>query len=205
MRALMIGLALSCCAVACDATLAEDPTVEPREAFTVTNYQLAFVHVGQHGDITNEYTPRGESLESWTTLIAVRQWPQARELAEITGPYIRRLQPMFVRDAQVYRPEGSAAGTDVVIECYLAPADKSYLEYNLIRFTREPGTTGVKSYQFAVKGEYDLDAAVEFNKPRLKSRLDTIAGLKLAATSEPLAKPDDQSGAVTNDTGRDDE
>lgn len=170
---------------------AEDPTDEKCKAFSVTGYRLAFVHVGKQGEVVNEYVPRGENLENWTKMIAVREWPNAKELKEVVGPYVRKLQPLYVRDAQVFRPEGGEVGEDLVFEFYLAPPDKSYLEYNLIRFVLEEGAEGVKSYQFAVRGEYNLEAAVKFNEPRLKSRLDTIAALTLESETEPLSTNDD--------------
>lgn len=171
-----------CLLLACQLTaVAADPAAD---SFQVTNYKLAFVNVGPEGAVTNEYVPRGETLETWTSLIGVRQWPQTEKLADITGPYVRALQPLLVREAKIYEPEGEAEGTNVIFELYLAPADKSYLEYNLIRFAREEGTEGIKSYQYALKGEYNVEAAVAANAPQLKSRLEVLRGLKLETFQE---------------------
>lgn len=184
---------------------AEDPIEEKTDSFTVTGYRLAFVHVGKQGEVVNEYVPRGENLENWKKMIAVREWPHAKELKEIVGPYVRKLQPLYARDAQVFRPEGAEVGEDIVFEFYLAPPDKSYLEYNLIRFVLEEESEGVKSYQFAVRGEYNLDAALKFNEPRLKSRLDTIAGLTLEMETEPLLLKNDSKGEDSSELEDEDE
>lgn len=171
-----------CLLLACQLTaVAAEPAAD---SFQVTNYKLAFVNVGPEGAVTNEYVPRGETLETWTSLIGVRQWPQTEKLADITGPYVRALQPLLVREAKIYEPEGEAEGTNVIFELYLAPADKSYLEYNLIRFAREEGTEGIKSYQYALKGEYNVEAAVAANAPKLKSRLEVLRSLKLETFQE---------------------
>jgi hypothetical protein len=172
--------------------------------FVVTKYDLAFVNVAPGGEITNEYVPEGETLERWTTLIGVRVWPKAEELGEIVGPYVRALEPVMVREASAYETPGSEPGTDVVFELYLAPADRSYLEYNLIRFTQEEGTDGVKSYQFAIKGAFDLDAAVKEHSSRLESRLEVIGGLELEAYTEQDADEEDEE-EQDDDSGSDDE
>jgi hypothetical protein len=198
-RMVMRALSLMCCFAFMSIARGEEPMNRTDDAFSVTNYKLAFVQVGQQSEVVNEYVPHGETLENWTTMIAVRQWPKAKALKEIVGPYVRNLQPLYVRDAQVFRPENAKNGNDVVFEFYLAPQDKSYLEYNLIRFVVEEESEGVKSYQFAVRGDYDLDAAVKFNSTRLKARLDTIAGLTLGAETEPLGAGDDAEVADRED------
>jgi len=164
----------------------------PKE-FVVTGYQLAFVNVDKSGAITNEYVPKGQTLENWKTLIAVRVWPKIDDVKEVTGEYIRQLAPVMLRDAKVFEPEGSKPGTDVVFELYLAPADKSYLEYNLIRFVKESGTPGVKSYQFAERRAYDLDAAVKVYEQRRETWLGAIAGLVLTAETEAIAVTTEES------------
>lgn len=184
---------------------ADEPNDGSSGEFVVTRYRLAFVHVGDGGEITNEYVPHDETLDNWSTLIAVRVWPKAQEVAEISGPYLRALQPLMVRDGQVYEPPGSEPGTDVVAELYLAPQDRSYLEYNLIRFVQEPGTEGVKSYQYAVKGEFDLESAVKFNAANLESRLTTIGGLQLDATTEDIEDADDAADNEEETAESDDE
>lgn len=185
--------------------LAGNAIADSPEEFVVTGYRLAFVHVDESGAITNEYVPRGQTLENWSTLIGVRVWPQAKEVAEIAGPYVRSLEPLMVRDSRALEPAGSEPGTDVVFELYLAPADKAYLEYNLIRFVREPGTPGVKSYQFAARSEYKLDAAVTEYDQRRAAWLAAISGLQLTAETEELdestadAADDDEDSASDED------
>lgn len=175
--------------------------------FVVTKYDLAFVNVAPGGEITNEYVPEGETLEKWTTLIGVRVWPKAEELGEIVGPYIRALEPVMVRESAAYETPGSEPGTDVVFELYLAPADRSYLEYNLIRFTQEDGTDGVKSYQFAIKGPFNLEGAERENREKLESRLEVIGGLELEAytDADDAADEDDEVEEDDNDSDEDDE
>lgn len=176
------------------------------EEFVVTRYKLAFVNVDKTGAITNEYVPRGQTLENWKTLIGVRVWPQIDKVAEVTGPYLRALEPVMVRETQAFEPEGSKPGEDVVFELYLAPADKSYLEYNLIRFVKESGTKGVKSYQFAERRPYDLDAAVKAYEQRRETWLGAIAGLVITAETAAISETVEQSqGSESTDDAEVDE
>lgn len=157
----------------------------PSVVFTDVEYKLAWVDSGDGSrSRTNEYLKEGETLEDWSAMVAVRHWPHLHQVREITKPYLDQIRHLFVQDAQVYASESNREETGVVIECYLAPPDKSYLEYNLIRFCTEPGDSGVKSYQFAVRGHYNLPAANEFNQERLAERLEALSKLKLKAYSK---------------------
>ena len=132
-------------------------------------------------------------------MISVRQWPEIDLVRDITGPYLKQMQASFVRDAQVFSPPPGTVGTDLVFELYLAPPDKSYLEYNLIRFGKEPGQRGVKMYQFALRGDFDLKRAVPFNSQKMGPRLDQLAKLRLQAVDS-LPHPEHTlTGSATKD------
>jgi len=172
-----------CFAISFSACLqaAEPRTENPSAVFLDSLFELAFVDVNPQSGITNEYLQDGDTLEEWTAMISVRQWPEIDLVRDITGPYLKQMQASFVRDAQVFSPPPGTVGTDLIIELYLAPPDKSYLEYNLIRFGKEPGQHGVKMYQFALRGDFDLERAVPFNAQEMGPRLDQLAKLRLQA------------------------
>jgi len=178
MRALILCIAItfSACIQA-----AEPQTEKPSAVFLDSLFELAFVDVNPQSGITNEYLQDGDTLEEWTAMLSVRQWPEIDLVQDITGPYLNQMQASFVRDAQVFSPPPGTVGTDVVIELYLAPPDKSYLEYNLIRFGKEPGQQGVKMYQFALRGDFDLERAIPFNAQRMGARLEQLGKLRLQA------------------------
>ncbi len=163
---------------------AGDPAHTPKGVtthFIGVDYHLAWVDAGEgNRAITNEYLAEGATLEDWETMVAVRKWPNLTEVKQVSGPYLSQINASFVRKAEVYSPPPGTVGTDFVLKCYLAPPDKSYLEYNLIRFGIEPGEKGVKSYQFAVRGPYSLENAIEFNSARLGERLDALTKLRLS-------------------------
>lgn len=141
---------------------------------------LAWVDPGE-GDRsrTNEYLRAGQSLEQWSSMLAVRQWQNRNHVREVTKPYLDTIRHLFVEEAKVYAPDSDRDEKGIVIECYLAPTDKSYLEYNLLRFCTEPGEQGVKAYQFAARGSYDLPLAKQYNQKLLAERLTALAKLSL--------------------------
>lgn len=154
--------------------------VQPAAVFCDVEYELAWIDTGE-GDRsrTNEYLREGESLEQWSSMMAVRQWPHRNQVRDVTKPYLDPIRHLFVRDAKVFAPDSGGDDKGLVVELYLAPSDKSYLEYNLIRFCTEPGEQGVKSYQFAARGPYDLPLAQQQNQRLLAQRLDALSKLTL--------------------------
>ena len=120
--------------------------------FAGVKYQLASVEIGKDGSITNEYVPAGQNLDSWTTLIAVRQWTNTTDIGDAVKPWLKMIRPLLTKDVKVFdKPNSGKEGNDVVFEAWLAAPDRSYIEINLHRFVKEKGSEGVKAYQFAQK------------------------------------------------------
>lgn len=114
-------------------------------------YHLASVDVNKDGAVTNEFVPVGETIDAWTTLVAVRQWPNVAKLGEAASAWLKMIHPLLTRNVQAFRPNGAKNPNDLVFEAWLSAPDRSYIEINLHRFVVEPGTAGVKAYQFAQK------------------------------------------------------
>lgn len=120
--------------------------------FAGVKYHLASVELGKDDSITNEYVPAGQNLDSWTTLIAVRQWTNAKDIGDAAKPWLKMIRPLLTKDVKVFnKPDSGKDDTDVVFEAWLAAPDKSYIEINLHRFVKEKGSDGIKAYQFAQK------------------------------------------------------
>lgn len=118
-------------------------------SFNGIKYVLAAVSVdkGVSGTITNEYVPNGETIDSWTTLLAVRYWPKINKVGDATGPWVKMIHPLLCRNLGVFARNDN----DVLLEAWLAAPNRSYIEIDLHRFVAEPGTGGVKAYQYALK------------------------------------------------------
>jgi hypothetical protein len=121
----------------------------PTVSFSGVKYVLASVELGKDGTITNEYVPEGETIDSWTTLLASRNWPTVTKIDKATNAWVRMIKPLATRDVVAYAADGKK--NDLVLEAWLSAPDKSYIEANLHRFVLENGVVGVKAYQFAEK------------------------------------------------------
>lgn len=142
-----------------------------RVAFDGEQYHLAFVDVA-NGNVTNEYLKQDETLDSWTTLLAVRLWPQAKAANETAQAWLRSVQPLLSRQARLYERQNAAGGADVIVEAWLSAPDKSYIEANLHRFVADEHG-GVKAYQFAqrmvmTKGRSDPSTFLKRRRDRFE-------------------------------------
>jgi hypothetical protein len=149
----------------------------PPLTFEGTKYHLAWTDVSEEGNLTNEYLTPGETLENWTTLIGVRQWPSVESLSDIVPPYLEERKPLFVARSEIYFPEDRK--NDIVIEMFLGAPHLPYVEYNLHRFVMEEGTPGVKAYQFAQRIPLTEDLDLSETQKHLETRLNQLKAFKV--------------------------
>jgi hypothetical protein len=155
---------------------AEDQIV----SFDGEQYRLAFVDVAKDGSITNEYLRNGETLQSWTTMVAVRVWPKSTSAYDTAHAWLNIVRPLLSRKAQIYERDSAAGGKDVLVEAWLTAADKSYIEANLHRFVAEQDGAGVRAYQFAermvmTRGRSDPSTFMK----RRRARFNELGGLRV--------------------------
>ncbi len=130
MRALIVVLCLSLCS---QNGFAENPA----ETFSLSNYKLAYAEVNKTGHTVNEYVPRGETLENWTSLIAVRKWPNETNLETVIGYYMQNIKDFKVEEPTPLSVKGKSKKNEQIFEVFLAPPNKSHLEYSVVRFVRD--------------------------------------------------------------------
>jgi hypothetical protein len=157
------------------------PAREATIRFDGEEYRLAFVDVAKDGAVTNEYIKDGESLESWTTMIAVRLWPRQMDANRTAHAWLNVVRPLLSRKAQIYQRDSAAGGKDLLVEAWLSAPDRSYIEANLHRFVADEGGAGVKAYQFAerivvVRGRGDPSTFMK----RRRARFDELGTLRVA-------------------------
>jgi hypothetical protein len=70
-----------------------------------------------------------------------------KKVGDATGPWVKMIHPLLCRNLGVFARNDN----DVLLEAWLAAPNRSYIEIDLHRFVVEPGTDGVKGYQFAQK------------------------------------------------------
>ncbi len=157
-------------------SFAVGPTL-PSVTFEGVSYFLAWRDISDEGNITVEYLKPGETLENWTTLIGVRQWPSVESLSDIVPPYLEERKPLFVARSEIYFPEDRK--NDIVIEMFLGAPHLPYVEYNLHRFVMEEGTPGVKAYQFAQRIPLTEDLDLSETQKHLETRLNQLKAFKV--------------------------
>ncbi len=150
--------------------------VEPTEPFALPNYVLAFTDVAENGTITNEYVPRGESLESWKSLIAVRVWPNVGDMREAVGGYYQPIKDWCVEKPDIHAIKTPTGEPQLILEAFLAPEDKSYLEYTRMRFMVDAKSRKTTSYQFSRRLPYDLKLIEKIKAESPQKRFDQLAG-----------------------------
>jgi hypothetical protein len=149
----------------------------PSVTFEGTSYYLAWRDISDEKNITIEYLKPGETLENWTTLIGVRQWPSVESLSDIVPSYLEQMKPLFVARSEIYFPEDRK--DDIVIEMFLGTPGRPYVEYNLHRFVVEEGTPGVKAYQFAQRIPLTDDLDLSETQKHLETRLNQLKAFKV--------------------------
>lgn len=158
---------------ACSGLHAAAPSIQ----FGGVTYDLAFSDLSTDGAaiVTNEYVPRGETIDSWTTLLAVRYWPKARNIRGMAADWLKMIDPLVFKNELAIKPSTAKSDQDRILEAWLAAPDRSYMEINLHRFVIEEGAKGVKGYQFAQK--FPAKGGKPDPAPFVKKRIALLAEL----------------------------
>jgi len=168
--------AIRLCLVGVLTVSANAQAVEPTQPFDLPNFVVAFVDTAENGTITNEYIPRGETLQDWSSLIAVRVWPNIDTMQEAVGGYYQHIKPFCVETPDVHGIQTKTGQQEVILEAFLAPEDKSYLEYTRMRFMLNGETHEATSYQFSRRIPYDLKRIAQIKAQSPQARFDQLAG-----------------------------
>ncbi|MFI4924758.1 MAG: hypothetical protein ACHQJ7_06390 [Vicinamibacteria bacterium] len=126
-----------------------------------------------------EFVPPGETLERWTRLASVREYPNHRDPKALAGELVRALQRSYP-GAPFSLIESKATG-EVIVDFVAWPADHAFTEFNLFRYgTRDAG--GVVAQQYALRVYGDAGNFLRGLKAERVRLLDVMAkdGLKAA-------------------------
>ena len=119
------------------------------------------------GNTIKEFIPKGETLEGWTKLAAVREYPTLKDARGFAEMMVQRLQedspgaPSKVTD-------GTKPG-EVVLDFVAWPKDKSFVEFNVWKFRDQPNG-GLLAEQFAVREYKDPEGFLK-NLKSVRERL----------------------------------
>ncbi len=114
------------------------------------------------GNTIKEFIPSGETLENWTKLAAVREYPTLNDARGFAEMMVQRLAADSP-DAASKISDGAKPG-EVVLDFVMWPKDKSFAEFNVWKF-RDGPNGGLVADQFAVREYKDPEGFLKNLKP----------------------------------------
>lgn len=86
---------------------------------------------------TVELLNKGQSLESWSTMITLRKYSGKSALKEVLPSYVNSVKSMFAMKPDILAPDNSENSEEVYLRMLLLSPDKSHYEYVVNRFYRD--------------------------------------------------------------------
>jgi hypothetical protein len=119
------------------------------------------------GETVKEYIPAGEELRSWTRLASIREYPALNDPKAVVANLIKALkqQNPESRHAVIENPKTG----EVVIDFVTWPADQSFVEFNVFKYSRREGG-GLVAEQYALRDYKDPRGFMRGLKP-VRARL----------------------------------
>ncbi len=208
MRAFAWSIMVLCCVASVawsddEISTTTDERSTEEKTVTIDGRDLALAYEGEaEGEAIREFIPRDETLETWTRLAAIREYPELNDPAEVVKVVIKRLEE---HDPPIHYDllENSKTG-ESVLDFTMLEVDKSFVEFNVFCFRKQAGG-GITSYQYAVRAYGDdvvdfidgLDA--EQRMKYVVATLQFTADQNGGTREEPADS--DQAPAVESDRG----
>ena len=170
---------------------------------TAVNWRLSYEGEAD-GESIREFIPSDESLEDWTRLAAIREYPELNDPTAVAEAVTKKLDDS---DPPIHYDllENSKTG-ESVLDFTMFPEDKSFAEFNVFCY-RKQADGGLASYQYAVRA-YGDDVVDFVNRLGAEQRMKYIvATLQFAAeqNGEEPNKQEDSDQAENKKSDRDEE
>jgi hypothetical protein len=153
---------------------------------------LAFQN-NNNGDTIKEYIPAGETLERWTKLAALYEYPGLDDPQAVVDALVERLKQ---RGSDIPYDVRTDSRTKAVIVDFLIwpegsakPENAEYVEYNIFRYEPKRGG-GLTAQQYAVRrydDKFDFVANLRTWKDRLVRQM-TDEGLTMTSGKSSIVK-----------------
>lgn len=126
-----------------------------------------------------EFVPAGETLERWTKLASVREYPTHTDVKALAGELVRALKRRYP-EAPSSILENPTTG-EVIVDFIVWPPDRAFTEFDLFRYGKRDGG-GVVAQQYALRVYGDATAFLRALKAERARLLDLMAkeGLRAA-------------------------
>lgn len=135
-----------------DEQLTSSSKKQPELKLLGVSYRLAFVDEQKnrnHLQILNEYIPDGESLERWSSLIAVFHYPEIADLAGMPGELVKAIKSH--NPLARFEVHSSPDGKRVMVDFVTWDVDKKFAEFNIFIYQNAVEGKGVLVHQFAMR------------------------------------------------------
>jgi len=147
-------------------TAADETTQTEQVTFDGQKLKLAF-DANSQGDTIKEYIPDGQTLQKWTKLASIREYPKLNDAHELAAAVIREVEEKNPK-ADAHLKQNEETG-ETVIDFIVWPEDKSFVEFNVFKFKKDE-KGGIASEQYAVREYKDPENFVRELEP-LRERL----------------------------------
>ena len=130
------------------AIFSADPIADRTLSFDEVTYTRQFVGNMKPGGLA-EYIRPDQTVDNWTTLVAVRNFPKLDDPSAAAAQLVKTLKESNpeARFQLLVKQDESEAMVDFITW----PKDGSYAEFNVFRYLKRPGYAGLIAYQFAYR------------------------------------------------------
>lgn len=147
---------------------------KPKEVVQFDGHSLVLAFQNNNnGDTIKEYIPAGETLERWTKLAALYEYPNLDDPQAVVDGLVEQLKR---RGSDIPYNVRTDARTKAVIVDFLIwpegttkPENAEYVEYNIFRYEPKRGG-GLQAQQYAIRRYENKNDFIE-NLPIWKDRL----------------------------------
>ncbi len=144
---------------------------KPQFDFHDETYELAFAQ-GNQFEAINEYIPAGETLEEWSSLIAIRHYNGRRDFRELAGRLVQALkQKNPLARAALHT---STDGKRTMVDFITWDLDAEITEFNIFVYQLGPDGNSVIAQQYAERA-YGKDEGLEFMRELKDRRMKVLA------------------------------
>jgi hypothetical protein len=140
-----------------------EANAQQKESVRFDGRTLVFAWEGENrGERIREYIPEGETLDSWTTLASIREYPDLNDPKAVVTNMLRLLRQNHP-GARSAVQENPSTG-EVVVDFVMWPPDESFVEFNVWKYRRaEAG--GLVAHQYALRDYRDPKGFLRGLKP----------------------------------------
>jgi hypothetical protein len=183
---LVVVWALVCAGLAVGQTVPEANAGDDVVSFDGQTLVLA-AQGANDGEQVLEFIPKGEKLDAWTRLASVRVYDRSRDPKALAGNLVKQ-----VKQANPQAPcalmEHAATGA-AVVDFVVGPADGSFVEFNIFKYSRMDDGR-VVAEQYAIRRSADVRGFLARELAPLRARLLPLMaeeGLRLGEPAEAAA------------------